>query len=68
MCYLKIISRTRNCNNSFIVNKNKCIQGRLRTPLPDTVRNISDSSVRSLPSRVFFISLTISSLPYLISC
>ena len=63
MCYFKILSRTRNYNNSFIINKNKCIQGRLWTPLPDTVRETSDSSVRSLLSRVFFISLTISRLP-----
>ena len=54
MRHFKIISRTRNYNNSFIINKNKFIQGRLRTPLPDTVRETSDSSVRSLPCRVFF--------------
>ena len=31
--HFKIISRTRNYNNSFIINKNKFIQVRLRTPL-----------------------------------
>ena len=66
--HFKIISETRNYNNSFIINKNKCIQGRLRTPLPDTVRYTSDSSVRGLPNKVFFLSLTISRLPYFISC
>ena len=37
LCHFKILSRTRNYNNSSIINKNKFIQGRLRTPLPDTV-------------------------------
>ena len=53
--HFKIISRTRNYNNSFIINKNKFIQGRLRTPLLDKVRETSDTTVRSLPNRVFFI-------------
>ena len=52
--HFKIISRTRNYNNSFIINKNKCIQGRLRTPLLHTDRETSDTTVRSLPNRVFF--------------
>ena len=34
--HFKIISRTRNYNNSFIINKNKFIQVRLRTPLLHT--------------------------------
>ena len=68
LCHFKILSRTRNYNNSFIINKNKFIQGRLRTLLLDTVRETSDTNVRSLPNRVFFISLTNSGLPYLISC
>ena len=52
--YFKIISRTRNYNNSFIINKNKFIQGRLRTPLPGTVKETLDTTVRSLPNRDFF--------------
>ena len=53
--HFKIISRTRNYNNSFIINKNKFIHGRLRTPLLHTDRETSDTTVRSLPNRVYFL-------------
>ena len=56
--HFKIISRTRNYNNSFIINKNKFIQGRLRTPLLHTVRETSDTTVRTSevsPTDFFYI-------------
>ena len=52
--HFKIISRTRNYNNSFIINKIKFILGRLRTPLLHTDRETLDTTVRSLPNRVVF--------------
>ena len=55
--HFKIISRTRNYNNSFIINKNKFIHAgeSSDTTASYRYRETSDTTVRSLHNRVFFL-------------